>query len=83
MKTIKQQGVNMRKFLTIIFLSSYASCQAHYGQNDYQQSNSLTARYLRHEISTDEYVDSYVPKSNAPQIQTIYHSDGSRSYIKK
>jgi len=51
-----------------------------YGE-PYNRRGNLAHKYHSGEISTDEYLDSLVPKSQG-QETTIHHSDGSKSLIR-
>ena len=70
----------MKKFIFIAITSVSTCAQAYYTTP--QVDNSLSARYYRREISTDEYLDSTIGKIETPKISTIYHNDFSRSYIR-
>ena len=59
--------------LSILLISSISSASF--------ASNASMAKWLRHEISSDQLTDHYCP-SSINRDSTIYHSDGSKGLIR-
>lgn len=68
----------MNKILiTMFFLTIGTNIYAYYGQESSQ------SKYLKGEISSDEYYDSLgLPRTSQTQETMIYHKDGTKSLMK-